>query len=68
MKRKPYLITMTEVHAFEYQCNAVNEKQALDWLEEGMQPHSRKKVLDRTIEIRENTPPKPNKYLKRYFR
>lgn len=68
MKPKPYIITMTEVHAFEYHCHAVDEQAALEWLEEGMQPHTRKKILDRTIEITQVKQPKPNKYLKRYFR
>ena len=68
MKRKPYLITMTEVHAFEYQCNAVNEQQALAWLEEGAKPHTRTKILDRTIEVRENKLPYPNKQLRRHFK
>lgn len=67
MKREPYLITLTEIHEFEYQCYGVNEHDALDRLNNNITPHNRKKVLDRTIEVRKNSQP-THPQLRRYFK
>tara|TARA_A200000159_G_scaffold128611_1_gene124559 strand:+ start:352 stop:525 length:174 start_codon:yes stop_codon:yes gene_type:complete len=53
MSTKPYVITMTEIHAMEFRVRAESEASALDWLEEDDKPIARKKLLDRTIEVRE---------------
>lgn len=53
MSNKPYVVTMTEIHAFEYRVLANSEEEALDKLEDANQPYRRKKILDRTIEIHE---------------
>jgi len=67
MKHEPYVITLTEIHEFEYQCHALNEHDAVNRLKNGITPHNRKKVLDRTIEVRKNCQPKHSQ-LKRYFK
>jgi len=53
MSTKPYVITMTEIHAMEFRVHAKSKESALDWLEEGDKPIARRKLLDRTIEVRE---------------
>jgi hypothetical protein len=53
MSTKPYVITMTEIHAMEFRVHAESKESALDWLEEGDKPIARRKLLDRTIEVRE---------------
>lgn len=53
MSTKPYVVTMTEIHAMEFRVHAESEESALDWLDEADEPIARKKLLDRTIEIRE---------------
>ena len=53
MSTKPYVITMTEIHAMEFRVHAESKESALDWLDKGDKPIARRKLLDRTIEVRE---------------
>ena len=53
MNTKPYVITMTEIHAMEFRVHAKSKESALDWVEQGDKPIARRKLLDRTIEVRE---------------
>lgn len=52
--KKPYVVWLTETSCLEYRISAKSEAHALKILEEDdFVAHSRKKLLDRTIEIRE---------------
>lgn len=52
--KKPYVVGLTETTYLEYRIFAKSEAQAVEILtEDPFVAHDRKKILDRTIEIRE---------------